>query len=101
MDDRPVFVKPYRQPHGKLTIIREQIEELLALGIIKKSVSPYCSPLVVVPEAQGGPDGSPRYRVAVDYRELNRRTQVEKHPVHEHGDSNRNNLLHIRGENRF
>lgn len=80
IDDTPVFVKPYRQPHEKLIIIREQIKELLDQGIIRKSVSPYCSPLVVVPKAPG-PDGKPKYRVVVDYRELNRKTRVEKHPV--------------------
>ena len=80
MDDKPVFVKPYRQPHGKLAIIREQIDELVKRGIIRKSVSPYCSPLVVVPKSPG-PDGKPKFRVVVDYRELNRKTRVEKHPV--------------------
>ena len=53
---------------------------MLEQGIIRESVSPYCSPLVVVPKSTD-PDGKPNYRVVIDYRELNKRTKTEKHSV--------------------
>ena len=78
--ERPVYVKPRRYPQAYETVIREQIGEMLQAGVIRPSVSPFCSPLWVVPKP---PDarGDPRYRVVVDYRDLNKRTETEKYPL--------------------
>ena len=43
-------------------------------------MSPYCSPLVVEPKSPDL-DGKPNYRVVINYRELNKKTIMEKHPV--------------------
>ena len=67
-------------PHAKLATIREQLEDLLAQGIIRESKSHYYSPLVVEPKPNG-PDGESRHRIVVDFRELNRFTKTERHPV--------------------
>lgn len=78
--DRPVYIKPRRYPHALKEVIKEQIEELLEQGIIRPSKSPYNSPVWVVPKAPGE-DGKPRFRMVIDYRELNRRTLDEKYPL--------------------
>ena len=78
--DDPVYVKPYRQPFAKLEIIRNHLAEMQKQGVIRESISPYCSPLVLVPKAPN-PEGKPQYRLVIDYRELNKRTKTEKHPV--------------------
>ncbi|KAL1109908.1 hypothetical protein AAG570_014142 [Ranatra chinensis] len=66
------------RPEGK--VLEKEVRNLLAQGIIRKSVSPYCSPLWVVsqtPDAQG----TPRYRVVVDFKELKKYTRPEKYPL--------------------
>lgn len=78
--DKPVFVKPRRYPFVMKEIIRQQLSEMLEQGIIRKSKSPFCSPLWVVPK-QSGENGERLYRVVVDYRELNKRTTPEKYPL--------------------
>ena len=79
-NDRPVYIKPRRYPHAMRDIIRTHIDEMLSQGIIRKSMSPYCSPLWVVPKATKDGENQ-KYRVVVDYRELNRRTKLEKYPL--------------------
>ena len=78
--EKPIFVKPRRYPHKVKEIIKEHIEDMLQQGIIRKSRSPYCSPLWVVPK-KTGTDGVEKFRVVVDYRELNRFTKAEKYPL--------------------
>ncbi|KAL1141023.1 hypothetical protein AAG570_000949 [Ranatra chinensis] len=79
-NDRPVYVKPRRYPQGQATVIEKKIKLMLERGVIRKSVSPFCSPLWVVPKPPAG-DGTARYRVVVDFRELNKRTRTERYPL--------------------
>jgi hypothetical protein len=53
---------------------------MLEAGIIRPSTSPFCSPLWIIPKPPDA-EGKPRYRVVVDYRELNKRTKTEKYPL--------------------
>ncbi|KAL1139229.1 hypothetical protein AAG570_006215 [Ranatra chinensis] len=78
--DRPVYVKPRRYPQAQAAVIEKEIKLMLERGVIRKSVSPFCSPLWVVPKPPAG-DGTPRYRVVVDFRELNKRTRTERYPL--------------------
>ncbi|KAL1123026.1 hypothetical protein AAG570_002114 [Ranatra chinensis] len=78
--DRPVYVKPRRYPQAQAAVIEKEIKLMLERGVIRKSVSPFCSPLWVVPKPPVG-DGTPRYRVVVDFRELNKRTRTERYPL--------------------
>lgn len=66
--DRPVYKKPYRLPESKVKEVQEQVDDMLEANIIRHSVSPYNSPLVLVSK----PDGS--IRICVDYRQLNQIT---------------------------
>ncbi|KAL1130399.1 hypothetical protein AAG570_013337 [Ranatra chinensis] len=61
-------------------VLEKEVRDLLAQRMIRKSVSPYCSPLWVVPKTPDA-QGNPRYRVVVDFKELNKYTRPEKHPL--------------------
>ncbi|KAL1131213.1 hypothetical protein AAG570_010831 [Ranatra chinensis] len=80
IDDRAVYSKPRRYPVAFREIIQEHVKEMLATGVIRESVSTFNSPLWVVPKKLDK-YGVQKYRVVVDYRELNKRTKTEKYPL--------------------
>ena len=64
----------------KVTYVKPSVSNMLNQGIIIKSTSPYISPLWVVRKKNivGEPE---KFRVVVDYRELNNNSRTEKHPL--------------------
>src|SRR5215216_3674649 len=62
----PIAQAPYRLNPQKKEFVRKEISDLEANGLIRKSASPWASPIVVV----GKKDGS--HRLCVDYRKLNK-----------------------------
>ena len=67
-DDTP-FKEPYRRiPPGMYAEVREHVKEMLDVGAIRPSQSPYSSNIVLVRKK----DGSLRF--CIDYRKLNSRT---------------------------
>jgi hypothetical protein len=64
-DGPPFRVSPYKVPYHQMTEIRNDISSMLQRGIIEKSNSPYCSPILLVPKSDGG------RRFCVDFRRLN------------------------------
>ncbi|KAL1116492.1 hypothetical protein AAG570_004964 [Ranatra chinensis] len=58
--DRPVYVKPRRYLQAQASVIEKEIKPMLEQGVIRKLVSPFCSPLWVVPkpDASDGQVGS-------------------------------------------
>ena len=57
-------------------IVKEEIQKLLEAGFIYSiSDSEWVSPLVIVPKKNG------KWRVCVDYRELNKATQKDHFPL--------------------
>ncbi|MGR0317621.1 hypothetical protein, partial [Klebsiella pneumoniae] len=79
--DRVTYVKERRYPQALRGHIREEIEELKRQGIIVNSVSPFNSPLWAVKKKQVEGDTKERYRVVVDFRQLNENTRDEKYPI--------------------
>ena len=71
----PVFAKPRRLDQAKLEAARAEFAELERLGIIRRSNSPWSSPLHVVPKANG------KLRPCGDYRRLNEMTVDDKYPL--------------------
>ena len=64
-DHKPIKQAPYRlAPHLKQWV-REEIQQLLATGIIQLSQSPWASPIVIVPKKDG--QGGLAPRMCVDY----------------------------------
>ncbi|KAL1116341.1 hypothetical protein AAG570_005836 [Ranatra chinensis] len=79
-DNCVVYVKPRRYPQALTEVMEKETRRLLSQGIVMESVSPYCSPLWVVPKSPDA-QGKLRYRVVVDFKELNKYTRPEKYPV--------------------
>lgn len=67
--------RPYPLSLTDKKIVREHIIELEKAGIIRKSRSPFASPIKLVPKKNG------KTRLCVDYRQLNANTISEHHPL--------------------
>lgn len=74
---------PYRTPEHLRPVVFDYVEKLLAAGIIRKSTSPFCSPLLLVAKANVPPDAPlvSRYRVVHDYRTLNQNIIKDAYPM--------------------
>jgi transposase InsO family protein/predicted aspartyl protease len=75
LDPEPVKMMPRRVPQTQYAAMQEEIERMLKLGVIRKSVSPYASPVVLVKKKNG------KIRFCVDYRRLNDRTVKDAFPL--------------------
>ena len=66
----PVSQRPYNLPLKHVEWVHKEIETLEKAGVIVRSVSPWASPIVVVPK-KSEPGEPPRRRLCVDYRAIN------------------------------
>ena len=66
----PITQRPYTLALKHVQRVQEEIETLEKAGIIAKSVSPWASPIVIVPK-KTAPGEPPRRRMCVDYCMLN------------------------------
>jgi hypothetical protein len=72
---KPVIDTPYRHPKKHKNKIESAIKELLAMGHIRPSSSPFASSVVLVKKKDG------TMRMCIDYRALNKRTIKNKYPI--------------------
>jgi hypothetical protein len=74
---------PYRTPEHLRAVAEEYIENLAKAGIIRRSVSPFSSPLMLVRKGDAKPDKPliEQYRVVHDYRRLNDNTVKDSYPM--------------------
>ena len=89
-DGPPVFARARRLAPEKLSAARREFKELEQLGIVRKSNSPWASPLHVVNKPGGG------FRMCGDYRHLNAITRDDRYPIKHITDFNEvtiNNLF--------
>ena len=69
-DNLPITQKPYTLPLKHTTWVQRELEILEKASVIVRSVSPWASPIVVVPK-RTAPGEPPKRRLCVDYRALN------------------------------
>ena len=69
-DHIPVAQSPYTLPLKHYDWVRNKIETLEKAGVIERSLSPWASPVIVVPK-KSAPNEPPRRRLCVDYRKVN------------------------------
>jgi hypothetical protein len=64
----PIARTPYRMSTPELQELRMQLKELLDLGLIHPSVSPWGAPVIFIRKKDGS------WRLCIDYRQLNKAT---------------------------
>ena len=67
----PIASKPYILPLKHYNWVQREIETLERAGIIERSISPWASPIVIVPK-KSVPGEPPRRRMCIDYRRINK-----------------------------
>ena len=75
LEDRPIMCKSYRIPYNLRESLRDDVEKMIEMGVIKKSDSPYSSPIVIVQKKDG------TNRICVDFRQINKVTEFDSEPM--------------------
>ena len=73
----PVRVKPYAIPLKMMEAVKKEIGDMEAAGVIERSTSNYCNPMVLVKKKDGA------VRICGDYRKLNAVTRFIAEPMPE------------------
>jgi hypothetical protein len=83
-EDKIACVPPYRLPIHLRDIAKTKIEKLLSAGVLRKSTSPFCSPMLLVrkPGALKDPTLASSWRLVNDFRILNSYTIRDAYPMH-------------------
>ena len=70
-DSPPICQKPYTLPLKHYSSVQQEIETLECAEVIRKSISPWASPIVMVPK-KSAPGEPPRCRMCMDFRKINK-----------------------------
>jgi hypothetical protein len=71
----PISKTPYRMTTPELCELQMQLKEILDLGLIRPSVSPWGAPVFFVKKKDGS------LRLYIDYKDLNRATVKNRYPM--------------------
>ncbi|XP_026741885.1 uncharacterized protein LOC113503939 [Trichoplusia ni] len=80
VNEDPIFIRPYRQPHVINEEINRQVDKMLKDNIIKESHSPWSAPVHLVPKKLDATNER-KYRLVIDFRKLNEITIDDKYPL--------------------
>ena len=73
-DDTPIHCKPYPLPYAKKEELRNEVDSMLEMGVVRPSMSPYTSNIGMFKKKDGP------IKVCVD-RKLNKITEVDPEPM--------------------
>ncbi len=74
-DETPIKEKARRVPPNMIDELRQHINQLLDIGVIEESSSPYSSPIVIVRKKTG------EIRLCVDFRRINAVTKPDSYRI--------------------
>ena len=74
-DIESIRKRPYRVSPMQRKQIDEEMEKMLKTNNIRKSVSPWAAPVILVPKPNG------EVRLCIDFREVNAVTKKDSHPL--------------------
>ena len=80
-DSPPICQKPYTLPLKHYNWVQQEVKTLEHAGVIRKSISPWASPIFIVPK-KSAPGEPPHRRMCIDFRKLN-----DLQPKVRHADS--------------
>lgn len=78
-DDHPIYTKNYRLAHGQKEEINKQVNKLLDNNLIEPSLSPYNSPIILVPKKST--NNEKKWRLCIDFRKVNAKLVPDKFPL--------------------
>ena len=73
-DSSPLSSRPYTLALKHYEWVQKEVESLKCVGVITKSMSPWASPIVIVPK-KSAPVEPPKRRLCVDFRKVNKLQQ--------------------------
>lgn len=74
----PVRVRSYPVPLHLMNPVKQELEAIESAGVIEKSTSPYCNPMVITCKKDG------KVRICGDFRKLNAITKFIEEPMSDH-----------------
>jgi hypothetical protein len=74
-DHSPIRLKPYMTPLNQRPIVEKTVKEMLYADIIRKSQSPWSSPIVIIRKTDNS------IRLCIDYRTINQITKINSYPL--------------------
>ena len=86
----PIRQRPYRVPLTQRPVLEKHIDQMLEAGIIRRSNSPWLSPVIVVPKKDGS------QRICIDFRKLNAITVIPAPSI-----PNAEDILYSLGNSKF
>src|SRR3954447_3323623 len=84
-DAKPIAQRHYNIPYAYHQWVREEIDKMELNGIVRKSESPWASPVLVVAK-KGTGEGKFAPRLCIDYRLLNDVTKRKRFPLPKIGE---------------